>query len=199
MSDSETPWTAAHWASLSFTNSQSLLKLMSVESVTPSNHPIFCHPLLLLPSIFPSIRVSSSHQVAQVLELQRSVLPKNIHGGFLLGLMALNSLLSKGLQRVFPSITLWHITSLALGLLYGPTPSSIQDYRKKTIALTIGTFLKKVMSLLFNMLSRLVIAFLPRRKLLLISWLLSPPAVILEPKKRKSVTVSTFPHLVAMK
>ena len=73
-SDSVTPWTAAHQASLSFTISQSLLKLMSIQSVMPSNHLILCHPLPLLPSIFPSIRVFSSvsslHQVARVLELQ---------------------------------------------------------------------------------------------------------------------------------
>ena len=85
-----------------------------------------------------------------------------------------------------------------LSLLYGPTLTSIHDYGK-TIALTRWTFVSKVMSLLFNMLSRLVIAFLARSKCLLISWLQSPSAMIQEPKKIKSVTVPLFPHPFAMK
>ena len=86
-----------------------------------------------------------------------------------------------------------------LSLLYGPTFTSIYDCWKKTIALTIWTFVGKVMSLLFNMLSRLAITFLPKSKGLLISWLQSPSAVILEPKKIKSVTISIVSHLFAMK
>ena len=87
-----------------------------------------------------------------------------------------------------------------LSFLYSPTLTSIHDYiHGKTIALTRWTFVDKVMSLLFNMLSRLVITFLPRSKRLLISWLQSPSAVILEPKRIKSVTVSTVSHLFAMK
>ena len=84
-----------------------------------------------------------------------------------------------------------------LSFLYSPILTSIHDYWKN-IALTRWTFVDKVMSLLFNMLSRLVITFLPRRKRLLISWLQSPSAVILEPKKIKSVTVSIVAHLFAM-
>ena len=106
-----TPWTAAHQASLSFTISQSLLKLMSIEWVMPSNHLIFCHPLLLLPSIFPSIRVFSN---ASALHIRwpkywssASVLPMNIQGWFPLGLTGLISLLSKGLSRVLSSTTIW--------------------------------------------------------------------------------------------
>ena len=115
----------------------------------------------------------------------------NIQGWFPLGLTGLISLQSKGLSRVLCS-TIWKHHSSALSLLYDPTLTFKHDYWK-TIALTIQTFVGKVMSLLFNMLSRFVIAFLPRSKCLFISWLQSPSAVILEPKKIKSVTASTFP------
>ena len=106
-----TPWTAAHQASLSIANSRSLLKLMSIESVMPSNHLILCRPLLLLPSIFPSIRVffqlvSSSHQVAKVgVSASASVLPMNIQDWFPLGWTSWISLQSKGLSRVFSNTT----------------------------------------------------------------------------------------------
>ena len=165
-----------------------------------SNHLILCHPLLLPPSIFPSIRVFSSESVfhigGQTIEVSASVsvLPMTIQDWFPLGLTSWISLQSKGLSRVFSNITVQSINSLALSSLYGPTLTSMHDYWK-TKALTRRTFVGKVMSLLFNMLSRLVIAFLPRRKCLLISWLQSPSAVILEPKKRKSLPVSIFPHL----
>ena len=109
---SVTPWTAACQASLSFTISWSLLKLTSIESVMPFKHLILCHPLLLLPSIFPSIRVfsnevSSSHQVAKSIGVSAaaSVLPMNIQDRFPLGLTCWISLQSKGLSRVFSSIT----------------------------------------------------------------------------------------------
>ena len=98
-------------------------------------------------------------------------------------------MLSKGLSRVFSSTQFKSTNSIVLSLLYGPILMSVHDYRK-TIALTMQTFVGKVMSLLFNMLTRLVISFLPRSKRLLISWLQSPSAVILEPKKRKSITIS---------
>ena len=93
-------------------------------------------------------------------------------------------------QESSPTPQFKSINSLALNFLYSPTLTSIHDYWKKTIALTRQTLVGKVMSLLFNMLSRLVLDFLPRRKCLLISWLQSPSAVILESKKIKSVTVS---------
>ena len=107
-----TPWTAAHDASLSSTVSRSLLKLMSAESVMPSNHLIFCHPLLLLPSIFPSIRVFSNELFesgGQSIGAAASalVLPVNIQSWFPLELTGLISLQSKGLSRVFSSTTVW--------------------------------------------------------------------------------------------
>ena len=105
-----TPWTAACQASLSFTSSRSLLKLMSIESVMPSNHLILCHPLLLLPSIFPSIRVFSGESVrirGQTIgaSASASVLPMNIQDWFSLGLSSLISLQSKGFSRVFSNTT----------------------------------------------------------------------------------------------
>ena len=107
----ETPWTTAHQASLSITNSWSLLKVISIKSVMPSNHLILCHPLLLLPSIFPSIRVfsvsllfaSGSQSIGA--SASAAVLPMNIQGWFPLGLTGLISLQSKGLSRVFSSTT----------------------------------------------------------------------------------------------
>ena len=118
-----------------------------------------------------------------------SVLPMNIQDWFPLGLTGLISLQSKGLSRVFSNTTVQKHQFLVFSLLYGPTLTYIHDYWKNQV-LTRWTFVGKVMSLLFNMLSRFVIAFLPRSKHLLISWLQSPSAVILEPKKIKSVTVS---------
>ena len=107
MSDSATPWTAARQASLSITNSQSLLKLMSIELVMPSNHLIFSRPLLLLPSIFPSIRVFSNESVLHIMwpnieaSASAAVLSMNIQHWSPLGLTGLISLLSKGLSRIF--------------------------------------------------------------------------------------------------
>ena len=191
-----TLWTAAVQALLSFTISQSLLKLMSVELVMPPNHLILCLPLLLLPSIFPSIRAFSNEPAlpwgdqSSRASASASVLPVNIWGWFPLGLMGLISLLSKGLSRVL----LQHHSSKS-SVLQCSAFSIVQlshPYMTtgKTIALTRWTFAGQVMSLIFNMLSRFVIAFLPRSKHLLISWLQSPSTVILEPKKIKSITVS---------
>ena len=134
---------------------------MSIGSVMPSNHLILCHPLLLLPSVFPGIRdfvqwAGSSHQVAKVLEPQ--------HQSFHLRLTGLISLLSKELSRVFPSTTIQKHQFLVLSLLYGPTLTSIMTMGK-TSALTRWTFVGKVMSLLFNTLSRFVINFLPTLKI----------------------------------
>ena len=128
-----------------------------------------------------------------------SVLPMSIQGWFPLGLTGLISLLSKGLSRVFPNTTVgvWHQTILWCSALMMVQLSHLYMTTGKTIAFTILTFVGKVASLLFNMLSRFVVAFLPRSKRLLISWLHSQPAVILEPKKMKSVTISNFPHLSA--
>ena len=108
-----TPWTAAHQASLSIASSWNLLKFMSIESVMPSNHLILCHPLLLLPSIFPSFRVFPKSQFfasggqSDGASPSASVLPMNIQGWFPLGLTCSISLQSKGLSRVFSSTTVW--------------------------------------------------------------------------------------------
>ena len=111
MSDSATPWTAACQASLSITNSQNLLKFMSIESVTPSNHLILCHPLLLLPSIFPSIRVFPKESVLRIRwpkywSFNVSIHPSNEYSGLIpSGLTGLISLQSKGLSSVFSNTT----------------------------------------------------------------------------------------------
>ena len=168
-------------------NSQSLLKLMSIESVMPSNHLILCHPLLLPPSIFPSIRVFSNDPLNQFLTsggqsigvwASASVLPMNAQDWSPSGWTGWIFLQSKGLSRVFsssPPSVLW-CSSFFIVQLSHPYMTT-----GKTIALTRRTFVGKVMSLLFNMLSRLGIAFLPRSKHLLISWLQSPSALILKP------------------
>ena len=153
---------------LSITHSRSLPKLMSIESVISSKLLILilCHLLLLLPSIFPSIGVFSSESV----------------------LIGLTSLQSRGLARIFSNtIVQKHQFAGAQPSLW--SNSHLYMTTGKTITLTRQTFVGKVKSLLFNMLSRLVIGFLPRSKCLLISWLQSPSAVILEPPKIKSVTV----------
>ena len=128
-----TPWTAAGQASLSTTNSQSLLKLMSIESLMPSNHLILCHSLLFKPSVFPSIRVfsneSSGGQSIGALA-SASVLPMNIQDWFPLGWTGWISLQSKGLSRVFSNTTVKSINSSVLSFLYSPTLTSIHDHWK---------------------------------------------------------------------
>ena len=152
---------------------------MSIESVILSNHLILCCPFS---SCLQSFQASGSFLMSWLLasggqsigvSTSASVLPMNIQDWFPLGLTGLISLQSKGLSRVFSSTTVWKHQFLVFSLLYGPTLTSIQDYWK-TIALTIWTFVGRVISLLFNMLSRCVIAFLPKSKSLLISWLQSP-------------------------
>ena len=169
----------------------SLLKFMSSELVMPSNHLILCRPLLLLPSILPNIRVFSSELALHIRwpkywSFSFSICLSNEYSRLIsYRIDWFDFLAVQGLSRVFSK----SISSSVLSLLYGPALTSIHDYWK-TIALSRQTFVSKVMSLIFNMLSRLVIAFLPRSKHLLISWLQSPSAVILEPKKIMSVTVS---------
>ena len=114
----------------------------------------------------------------------------NIQDGFPLGWTGWISLQSRGLSRVFSNTTVQKHQFFGLSFVHGPTHTSIHDYWKNHMALTRPTFVGKAMSLLFSMLSRLVIAFPPRSKRLLISWLQSPSAVILEPPKVKSLTVS---------
>ena len=189
------PRTAAHQASLSFTISQSLLKLMAIESVMPSKHVIF-YRLLLLPSILPRIRVFTNEstlcvRLPKYWTLSFSISSSNEYSGLIsfridwFDLLAVLRIL-QGSSRVsqFESNN-----SSALGPLCGPTFTSIHDYWKNH---ALWTFVSKTVSLLFNMLSRFVIAFLPRSKHLLISWLQLPTTVILESKKIKYVTVSIF-------
>ena len=153
-----TPWTAAHQAFLSITNSWNSLKLMSIESVITSNHLILCCPLLLLPLIFPSIRSFPVSQFfasgGQIVGVSASalVLPMNIQHWFPLGWTGKNFFQSKGLLRVSPTLQLKSINSLVLSFHYSPTLTSILT-TGKTIALTRRTFVGKVISLLFNMLS----------------------------------------------
>ena len=191
------PWTAACQASLSITNSRGLLKLMSMESVIPSNHLILCHPLLLPPSIFPSIRVFSSEWVLRIRwpeywSFSFNINPSNDYSGLVpfrrdwLDLLAVQRTLKSLFQPHSSNASiLCHSAFFIVQLSY---PYMITG---KTRGLTRQTFVDKVMSLLLNMLSRFVITFLLRSKHLLISSLQSPSAVILEPKKIKSDTVST--------
>ena len=184
-----TPWAAARQASLSIPNYWSLIKLMSIESVMPSNHLILRRPLLLLPSIFPSIRVFSSESVLhfrwpEFWSFSFSIsLPLNVQDWFPLGWTGLIYLKSKGLFKSLLQHNSSNASILWRSAFFIVQLSHLYMTTGKTIALTRWTFVGKVMPLLFNMLSRLVIAFLPRSKGLLISCLQSPSAVILEPKK----------------
>ena len=165
-------------------NSRSPPKPMSLVSVTPSNHLILCHPLLLLPSIFPSIRVFSNESALHIRwpkywSFSFNISPSNEHPGLISFRMDWLGLLT--VQRTLKSL-LQHHSSKASILQHSAffTVQLSHPYMTigKTIALTRRTFVGKVMSLLFNMLSRLVVTFLLRSKCLLISWLQSPSAVI---------------------
>ena len=178
-----TPWTAALQAPLSFTISQSLLKLMSIESVMSSNHRVLCCPLFLLPSIFPSIRVFSNESVLRIRwpkywSFSFSISLSNEYSGLVSFRIDWFDILAvQGTQEFSLTLQFKSTNSLALSLLYGPSLTSITT-TGKTIAM--WTFVGKVMSLLFNTLSRFAIAFHPRSKCLLFSWIQSPSAVILE-------------------
>ena len=191
-------WIAACQAFLSFTISQSLLKLMSIESVMLSSHLILCHPLLFLPSFFASIRVFSNEWALHIKwpkywSLSFSISPSNEYSGSIsfridwLDLLAIQGTLKSLLQHHSSKASILQHSVFFTVQLSHPYMTT-----GKTIALTRWTFGDKVMSLLFNMLLRLVKTFRPRSKSLLISWLQSPSAVILEPpSKIKSDTVST--------
>ena len=163
----------------------------------PSNHLILCCPLLLLPSIFPSIRVFSNQSALCIRwpkywSFSFNISPSNEHPGLISFRMDWLDLLA--VQETLKSLLQYH--SAKASIRWGSAFFIVQlshPYMttQKTIALTRRTFVDKVMSLLFNMLSRLVITFLPRSKRLLISWLQSPSVVILEPRKIKSDTAST--------
>ena len=199
MSNSLRPHGLQHARLLCPSLSQSLLTFMSIESVMLFNHLILCCPLLLLPSVFPSIRVlfnelalcirwpkywsfifnnSLSNEYSRLIYFRMDCLD----------LLAVQETLKSLLQlHSSKASILWHSAFLMVQLSH-----LVYDYWKNYSSDHIQTIVGKVMSLLFNMLSRFVIAFLPRNKHLLISWLQSPSTVILEPKKIKSVTVSTF-------
>ena len=168
-----------------------------VELVLLSNHLILCCPLLLQPSIFPSISVFSNESALHIrwpkyCSFSFTISPSNEYSGLIsfridwFDLFAVQGTLKSLLQHNSKAAILQHSVFLMVQL------SHLYMTTGKTVALTIWTFVGKMMPLLFNTLSRFVIAFLPRSKHLLISWLWLPSAVILEPQKRKSVTVSTF-------
>ena len=166
-----------------------------------SNYLIFCHLLLLLPSIFPSTRVFSNESVLPMRwpnywSFSFSISPSNEYSGLIsfridwFGLLVVQGTLKSLLQHHnMKESILWHSAFFMVQRSYPYMTTG------KTIALSVLTFVSKVISLLFNMLSRFFIAFLPRSKHLLISWLQSLSVLILEPKKIKSVTVSTFPSI----
>ena len=162
-----TPWTSAHQGFLSFTNSHSLLKLMSIESVLPSNHLILCHPHLLLPSVFPNIRVISNELALRIRwpkywDFSFSISPSNEHSGLIsfrmdwLDLLAVQGTLKSLLQHHGSKASIPQYSAFIMVQVSHPYMIT-----GKTIALiSVG----KVMSLLLNMLSGLVITFLPRSK-----------------------------------
>ena len=192
---SVTPWTAARQASLSFTISWNLLKFICIESVMPSNHLILCRPLLLLPSIPPSIRVFSNKSALCITwpkySFSFSISPSDEYSGLIsfrmdwLDLLVVQGTLQH--QESSPTPQFKSINSLVLSLLYSPAFTSIHGHWKDHSF----DFVKPLSasSLLFNTLSRLIITFLPRSKHLLISWLQSWAAVILE-RKKKPFTVT---------
>ena len=170
---------------------------MSIESLMPSNHLILCCPLLLLPSIFPSTRVFSNESALRIRcpkywSFGLNISSFNEHPGLIsfrmdwLDLLAVQGTLKSLLQHHHSKASIFQHSAFFRVQLSHPYMTT-----GKTIALTRRTFVGKVMSLLLNMLSRLVITFLPRSKRLLISWLQLPSAVILEPRRIKSASVST--------
>ena len=170
----------------------------------PSNHLILCHPLLP-PSVFPSIKVFSNESILCIRwtnywSFSFSISPSNEHSGLIsfrmdwLDLLAVQGTLKRLLQHHSSKVSILRCLAFFIVQLSHPYMTI-----GKTIALTTQTFAGKLMSVLFNMLSRLAIAFLPRSKCLLISRLQSPSTVILEPPKINSLTVYTVPHLFAMK
>ena len=200
-----TPWTAVRQASLSITNSRRLPKPMLIESMMPSNHLILCHPLLLLPSIFPRIRVFSNESAPHIRwpkywSFSFSISPSNEYPGLIsfrmnwLDLLAVQGTLKSLLQHHSSKAFILQRSAFFTVQLSHPYMTT-----GKTIALTRRTLVDKVMSLLFSMLSKLVITFLPRSKRLLISWLCSPSAMILEPIIKIQPLFPLFPNLFAMK
>ena len=182
-----TPWTTARQASLS--NSQTLLKLMHIELVMPSKHPIFCFSLLILPSIFPNIKDFPNESLLCIRwpsywSFSFSISPSNEYSGLIsfridwFDLLAVQGTLKSLLQHHSSKSSILQCSAFLMAQLSHPYTTT-----GKTVALTRWTFVGKEKSLFLNMLFRLVTAFLPRSKCLLISWLQSPSAVILQPPK----------------
>ena len=194
-----TQWTWACQASLPITNSWSLLKLMSIALVMPSNHLTLCHPLLLPSSILASIRVFSDELVLRIRwpkywSFSFTISPSNEYSGLIsfrmdwLDLLAVQGTLKSLLQHHNSKASiLWHSAFFTVQLSHPYMTTG------KTIALPRWNFVGKIMSLLFNMLSRLVITFLSRSKHLLISWMQSPSAVIWSPQNKVSHCFHCFP------
>ena len=191
-----TSWTVANQASLSFTISQSLFKLMSIESMMPSNHLILCYPLLLLPSIFPSTRVFSNDSTLPIRwpkywSFSLSISPSNEYSGLIFfrvdwfDLLAVQGTLKSLLQHHSLKASILRL----LAFFYFPVLTSVHDYWK-SYSFDYMDLCQQSNVSAFYMLSSFIIAFLPRSKCLLNSWLQSESTVILEPKKIKSVTVS---------
>ena len=156
-----------------------------------SNHLILCHPILLLPLVFPSIKVFFNESALNIRGQSIAASDMSTSSEFS-GLISLGGC-PRDFQESSPAPQFEGISSLALSPLYGRTFAPIHDHWKNHSFLIIWIFVGKVIFLLFHMLSRFIRTFLPMSKHLLISWLQSPSAVILEFKKRKSVIVSTFP------
>ena len=220
------PWIAARQASLPITNSQSLLKLMSIESMMPSSHLILCCPLLLPPPIFPSIRVFSNESALRMRwpkywSFSFSISPSNEHPGLTplgwLDLLAVQGTLKSLLQHHSSKASIFFFCALLSSQSNSHIHTWPQHHNSKISILWCSAFFMvqishsymttgkttalTMLSLLFNTLSRFVTRFLPRSKCLLISWLQSMSIVILKPKGKKEnlSLVPLFPHLFAMK
>ena len=187
------------------TNSWSILRLMSIDLVMPSIHFVLCRPLLFLPSIFPSIRVFSKESALHIRcpkywSFSFNLRPPNEYSGLIsfrmdwLDLLEVQGTLKSLLKCYSPKASTLRHSAFFIAQLSHPYMTT-----GKTIALTRQTFVGKVMSLIFNMLCRLVITFLPRSKSLLIAWLKSPSAVILEAPKQSISLFPLFAFLFAMK
>ena len=193
-----TPWIAARQASLSITNSQSIFKLISVESVMKSSHLTVCRPVLLLPLVPPSVKVFSNESSLHMRwpkywSFSFSISPSSEHLGLIsfrmdwLDLLAVQGILKSLLQHHSSKASiLWHSTFFLVQLSHSYMTTG------ETIPLSRWAFVGKVMSLLFNMLPRLVIAFLPRSKRLLIWWL----QWFWSPRKWSLLPFPLFPHLL---
>ena len=184
--DCSTPGSSVLW---------SLLGFMCFKSVMPSNHLILYHPHILLLSIFPSITGFQVSQLfvsgCQSIKASASVLPVNIQGWFPLGLTSL-ILQSRGLSGVFSSTTIWKHQFFGTQVFFMVQLSHLYMTTEKPTVLPIWTFVGKVMSLVFNMLSRFVMVFLPKSKCLLVSWLQSLSTVILEPQVKMIIVVLSY-------